>query len=151
MSIAEAAPLWQVGSEFRPDLLEIFVGNSRTDSYGTWWDGSILIYESFGPNFQGCEQILLAPASAQWRHFWQSVDTLGVWDWDARYEPGRRFEPDDVVRTGVHWSVELEHAGRRVSSSGDGAGPGSVDLDESVPFAVLVEAVSRLLGGRPFI
>ncbi len=139
------------GAEHLPDLFEVFVGSSRDDSYGAWWDGSVVIYESFGPDFRGCEQLLLAPSGAQWQRFWRSMDELEVWQWGNRYDPGTRFEPQAVVRTGVHWSLELAHDGHKASSSGDGAGPGSVDLDESVPFAAFLEAVTRLLGGQRFL
>ena len=137
--------------EHLPDLFEIFVGSSRSDSYGAWWDGSVVIYESFGPDFEACQQTLVTPSSTQWQRFWRSMDEVGVWSWDARYEPGEGLEPEPVVGGRAHWSLALAHAGRQAGSSGDGAGPGSLDLDESVAFTAFLEAASRLLGGRPFV
>ncbi len=139
------------GTEHLPELFEIFVGSSRGPSYGAWWDGRVVIYESFGAEFRDCEQLLLAPSSAQWQRFWRSMDDLGVWKWDDRYEPGERFEPQEVPGPAVHWSLGLAHCGRRASSSGDGAGPGSVDLDESLAFTAFLSAVTRLLSGQPFV
>ncbi len=136
---------------FLPDVFEIFIGSSRRDSYGAWWDGGVVIYESFGPDFNSCEQLVLTPSRAQWERFWRSVDEIGVWQWETRYRQVARFEPDGLSGTATQWSVALAHEGRKASSSGNGAGPGSADLDESVDFAALLEAVSRLLGGRSFV
>jgi len=134
-----------------PEVFEIFIGSSRRDSYGAWWDGGVVIYESFGPDFNGCEQLVLTPSRAQWERFWRSVDEIGVWQWETRYRQVGRFEPDGLGGTATQWSVALAHEGRKASSSGNGAGPGSADLDESLDFAALLEAVSRLLGGRSFV
>jgi hypothetical protein len=41
------------------------------------------------------------------------------WGWKDRYEPGGRFEPASLVRDGTHWSVSLQHDGRRVESAGE--------------------------------
>jgi hypothetical protein len=136
--------------EEEPAILEIYLGSSRGMSYGAWWDGECLIYESFTSGYRGWEQCAVAPSRAQWRRFWESMDAIGVWRWSERYEPGERFESRMVVRAGVHWSLTLAHAGRDASSSGDGAGPTAIDLDEDTTFARFLEAVSRLLGGRPF-
>jgi hypothetical protein len=137
----------------RPDTpiaLEIYHGGFSGPSYGAWWDGEQVVYESFDESYSALEQTRLSPSAAQWEMFWRTVDQLRVWDWAPRYEPGERFEPRGVVRDGVHWSVTLEHAGRRLESSGDGAGPGAIELDESQGFIGLLGALSRLLGGRAF-
>jgi hypothetical protein len=134
-----------------PEVFEIFIGSSRRDSYGAWWDGHVVIYESFGPDFDGCEQHLLTPSRAQWERFWRSVGQIGVWQWEPRYRQTARFQPDGLTGTATQWSLALAHCGRQTSSSGNGAAPGSSDLDESVAFAALLEAVSRLLGGESFV
>jgi hypothetical protein len=133
-----------------PAEFGVYLGSFADTSYGVWWDGDQLVYESFGSGYQDREQLRLSPSEAQWRRFWGTMDEIGVWRWRARYEPGERFEPRAQTRDGTHWSLTFAYAGRRVESSGDGAGPDAVDLDESSPFAVLLEAVSRLIGGRPF-
>jgi hypothetical protein len=141
----------QESSTHLPEVFEIFIGSSRGDSYGAWWDGNAVIYESFGPDFGGCEQIVLTPTRAQWERFWRSVEEIGVWAWAERYRQDDRFEPDQSAGTAAQWSVALAHGARRASSSGSGAGPGSADLDDSDGFAALSAAISRLLGGRSFV
>jgi hypothetical protein len=133
-----------------PLAFEVYIGCFSGPSYGVWWDGSKLVYESFEPGYEKRRQLLLSPSRAQWRRFWQSMDEIGVWGWGARYEPGKRFEPVSVVRDGTHWSLTLACAGRQVESSGDTAGPQSRDLDESRDFGRFCEAISRLLGSREF-
>jgi hypothetical protein len=96
------------------------------------------------------EELRLSPSAAQWRRFWRTVDELGVWSWAPRYEAAEPLAPSAAVRDGVHWSVTLEHRGRRAESSGDSAGPDAADLDESAEFTAFLEALSRLLGGRAF-
>ena len=133
-----------------PGEFEVYLGSFGDTAYGVWWDGDHLVYESFRTGYQDREQLRLSPSDAQWRRFWRTMDEIDVWRWSARYEAGARFEPQTQTRDGTHWSLTLAHAGRIVESSGDSAGPGAVDLDESVAFAAFLEAVSRLIGGRPF-
>jgi hypothetical protein len=119
-------------------------------SYGAWWTGTDIVYESFDVGYRDLEQIRVTPSAAQWRRFWRVVDELAVWEWAPRYRHAERFEPSTVVRDGVHWSLTLEHAGKRVESSGEGSGPGAADLDESAIFSRFLDVLSRLLGGRAF-
>ena len=137
-------------NDVRPRALEVYVGNFGGPSYGVWWDGSRLVYESFLSGYEERRQVVLAPSQAQWRRFWQTIDRIGVWAWGTRYEPSRRFEPPEQIRDGTHWSLTLALADRSVQSSGDSRGPGSDDLDDSGPFGEFSRAVSRLVGGRPF-
>jgi hypothetical protein len=95
-------------------------------------------------------QVLLTPSTAQWRRFWRTMDSIGVWSWLGRYKPGERFEPLELVRNGTHWSLTLAHGDFRVESCGDSGGPDSVDLEESERFVAFLDAVSRLIGGRTF-
>jgi hypothetical protein len=136
--------------EQRPRALEVYVGSFAGSSYGVWWDGSRLVYESFLSGYEERRQVVLVPSPAQWRRFWQTIDRIDVWAWDRRYEPSERFEPAKQVRDGTHWSLTLARGERSVQSSGDSRGPGSADLDDSGPFGEFAEAVSRLVGGRPF-
>ena len=134
----------------RPRALEVYVGNFGGPSYGLWWDGSRLVYESFLSGYEERRQVVLSPSQAQWRRFWQTMDRIEVWAWGSRYEPSQRFEPVEQVRDGTHWSLTLALGDRSVQSSGDSRGPGSDDLDDSKPFGEFTGAVSRLVGGRPF-
>ena len=133
-----------------PLALEVYLGSVNGSSYGVWWDGERLVYESFESGYARRRQLLLVPSQAQWRRFWRTMDQIGVWGWAGRYEPGERFEPESVIRDGTHWSLTLADAGRYVESSGDNAGPDAGDLDEGPVFARFCEALARLLGGRVF-
>ena len=136
--------------EPRPRALEVYVGSFGGASYGVWWDGSRLVYESFLTGYEERRQVVVSPSEAQWRRFWRTMERIDVWGWGSRYEPAERLEPAEQIRDGTHWSLTLSCDDRSVQSSGDSRGPGSADLDNSGPFDELTEAVSRLVGGRPF-
>jgi hypothetical protein len=137
-------------AEQAPITLEVYLGSVTGPSYGVWWDGEGLLYESFEPGYRSRQQLLLSPSQAQWRRFWRTMDQLGVWQWAERYQPRERFEPAGVIRDGMHWSLTLAEADREVESCGDSAGPDPGDLDEGPVFERFCEAISRLLGGRAF-
>ena len=143
-------PASSPGRDTVPLAFEVYIGGFAGPSYGAWWDGERIVYESFEAQYQRREQALLAPSAAQWRRFWRSMDEIGVWKWRRRYGAGERLEPAEVIRDGTHWSLTLEVTGRRVESSGDSSGPGALDLDESQAFVHFRDAVSRLVGGRAF-
>lgn len=132
-----------------PDVLEVYIGSFSSPSYGLWWDGKQLVYESFVSGYEDRRQVFLAPSRAQWSRFWRTMDAIDVWSWTERYAPNERFEPKKLIRDGAHWSVSLQYDGRRIESAGDGSGLGS-DLDESARFDAFAEAVSRLTGGYRF-
>ncbi len=136
--------------EVVPGDLEIYVGNFRGSSYGLWWDGTRLVYESFLDGYNAREQIVLTPSVASWKRFWRTLEEINVWEWENRYEAATRYEPRSEIRDGTHWSLTVTHEERRVESSGDSAGPDARDIDESRPFLALADAVSRLVGDRPF-
>jgi hypothetical protein len=136
--------------DWAPVDLEVYVGNFAGASYGVWWDGEHLVYESFAAGYRNRRQAHTIPSSAQWRRFWRTMKEIDVWAWKPHYEPGERYEPADVIRDGTHWSITLAWRSSRVVASGDGAGPDDVDLDASPSFRCLCEAVSRLAGGAEF-
>jgi hypothetical protein len=133
-----------------PDEFEVYIGSFATPSYGVWWDGEQLVYESFADGYDAREQTIVSPSRAQWTRFWRTMDEIDVWSWNERYEPSRRFEPTAPIRDGTHWSLALRHGEQQVESSGDDAARGSNDPDLRAGFATFAEAVSRLTGGYPF-
>jgi hypothetical protein len=133
-----------------PDVLEIYLGSFSSPSYGVWWDGKQLVYESFISGYEERRQVYLVPSRAQWSRFWRTMDTLDVWSWNELYEPAPRLEPKSLVHDGTHWSLSLQFGDRRVESAGDGSGPGSTDLNAGAGFDAFAEAVSRLTGGYQF-
>ena len=133
-----------------PDVLEIYVGSFSSPSYGLWWDGSKLVYESFVAGYEDRQQTYIHPSDAQWRRFWRTMDDIDVWSWQRRYEGSEGAEPSEVVRDGTHWSLTLRRAGRSIESAGDSSGAGAYVPNESVRFDAFAEAVSRLTGGYRF-
>jgi hypothetical protein len=133
-----------------PDVFEVYIGSFSSPSYGLWWDGRRLVYESFVSGYEDRRQVYVVPSRAQWNRFWRTMETIEVWSWKDRYEPSGRFEPKGLIRDGTHWSLSLQHGERRVESAGDNSGPGPTDLDENARFDAFADAVSRLTGGYQF-
>jgi hypothetical protein len=120
-------------------VLEFYIGSFSSPSYGVWWDGRQLVYESFVSGYEQRRQVFMNPSGAQWARFWQTMDSVSIWDWADQHEPG-------ALRNDTHWSMTLQHGDRRVESAGDN----SNDDDEIARFGVLTEAISRLAGGAAF-
>lgn len=133
-----------------PDVLEVYIGGFSAASYGLWWDGKQLVYESFVSGYEDRRQVFLDPSRAQWTKFWRTMEEIDVWSWRNRYEGGERFDPRELVRGATHWSVSLQHDGRSVESAGDSSGPGASQDDESEQLEAFTEAISRLTGGYQF-
>jgi hypothetical protein len=131
-----------------PDVLEIYLGSFSSPSFGLWWDGKQLVYESFVSGYEERRQVYLAPSRAQWSRFWRTMETIDVWSWSERYESGTRLEPEELIRDGSHWSLSLQVGDRRVESGGDSSGP--AEPGESAGLDAFAEAVSRLTGGYQF-
>lgn len=139
-----------MSDEPTPEVFEVYIGSFSLPSYGLWWDGRQLVYESFVSGYEDRRQVYVVPSRAQWNRFWRTMETIDVWSWKDRDEPGGRFDPKGLIRDGARWSVTLQHGDRRVESAGDNSGPASTDVDESARFDEFTEAVSRLTGGYQF-
>jgi hypothetical protein len=133
-----------------PDVFEVYIGSFGAASYGIWWDGKQLVYESFVSGYEDRRQVYVSPSSAQWARFWRTMESIDVWSWKDRYEPGGRFEPKTLIRDGTHWSVSLQHDGRRVESAGERSARGTNKFEASGEFELFADAVSRLTGGYQF-
>ena len=147
MTLESASPPRGEGA---PLAFEVYIGSFGGPSYGAWWDGERIVYESFEAQYERRKQASVAPSADEWHCFWRTMDEIGVWEWRRWYGAAERFEPEDVIRDGTHWSLTLACVGLRVESSGDSAGPGAPDLDESSAFVRFCDAVSRLVGGCTF-
>jgi hypothetical protein len=133
-----------------PDVFEVYIGGFSSTSYGLWWDGRRLVYESFVSGYEDRRQVYVEPSGAQWARFWRTMDELDVWSWTNRYATNGGVEPKRLARGATHWSLSLQHDGRRIESAGDSSGPGATDRDDSERLDAFTEAVSRLTGGYRF-
>jgi len=62
---------------------------------------------------------LVDPPPERWVAFWKMVESLGVWSWEPKY-----YRP---ILDGSSWSLQLQHEGRRLSSTGSNAWPERFD------------------------
>ena len=60
------------------------------------------------------------PTEAQWRVFWEKMDTIKIWSWKKRYDPS---DIGATVYDGGDWELTLSHQGRKIHTGGENAGP----------------------------
>jgi hypothetical protein len=91
------------------------------------------------------EEVLFnpTPSVAAWKRFWRSVEKLGVWSWDPKYD---NFD----ILDGVAWELSLRYQGKAVRSEGTNAFPGIVkDSGEyTATYSEFLKAL-RTLAGLP--
>lgn len=62
------------------------------------------------------------PDRIAWLHFWQAIESLGVWDWQSTYN-------DSNILDGWGWSLQLKYGNRTLTTRGDNDCPEAVDND----------------------
>ncbi len=85
-----------------------------------WTGGRLVVAETTvatGPGKPVRHEVV--PPPEVWRTFWKTIDSLGVWRWNAEYEDPIRSSQTD----GSAWNLELEYRGRHVKSRGYNASP----------------------------
>jgi len=89
-------------------------------------------------------EVLSTPDAVHWAIFWQTLDRIGVWNWDPDYT-------DPSIRGGEGWALEIRHGDRKVHTGGTNAYPGSDGPHYSPEspfgqFLAAVEAVTSFTG-----
>jgi hypothetical protein len=123
-----------------PARFTMSLGNGLDGYYIVEADNKTLVWE-----FQrggDAEKHAIVPTREDWSSFWQVLNQLDIWSWDARYET-------KGVLDGTHWRLAAQCAGRTVESSGSNGYPAGQGPDPSELFMKLCEAISRV-SGREF-
>ena len=100
-------------------------------------------------------RVRVCPSVRAWGAFWQEMDEVRLWQWNATYRPA----PNSVVYDGLRWNVEIIHGERQITSEGHNAYPGNSEntprgpysaspdkAQESARFRKFREALHRLTG-----
>ena len=136
-----------MGSE-RPKRFSLYIGGHGGPRYSVELQGDHLLYESVHGDCSSTRSRESRPAAEDWQTFWQELDRLGVWAWQAEYV-------NTGVCDGTQWEVAIQYGKRRFHSCGDNSYPRADGSSNRSPeptqcFRGLCRAVSRLLGGLPF-
>lgn len=101
-----------------------------------------LIYQTGDFGRLSSESTEASPTPAQWEQFWADAEKAGVWSWRRDYST--------PVLDGTSWSLELKHAGKRVSSGGCNGYPGSDDAvyHPGCAFDVFLKSLMTLTGKK---
>ena len=120
--------------DLHPIRLDLGIGS--VDGYRVYWNGEKLVWQRTSAAGDVLEEAELEPSEKTWRDFWNALDELGVWGWEAYYEP------EYPTCGGSQWSAWIERGDRQLKAAGRDAWPPN--------FAGYLEAVERLLAGLPF-
>jgi len=125
----------QKQTDLRPTRLDLGIGS--VDGYRVYWNGEKLVWQRTSAAGDVLDEAELEPSEAAWGAFWNALDELGVWGWEAYYEP------EYPTCGGSQWSVWIERGGRRFKAAGRDAWP--------TKFEGYLEAVRALIGGHAFV
>ena len=89
------------------------------------------------------EQRELFISQEKWQTFYQDIDDLGIWSWQAHYD-------DPNVMQGVQWSIHFAFEDNEIRCGGANAYPGDAKIGYSKEFKTLLVATNKLLQSAEF-
>ena len=124
-----------------PDTLHFGIGGYDGISYEVELAGGAIHVRSGVGHKAWRENTTVTPSPEAWTQFWQTMETIGVWQWQPQYF-------DHEVLDGTQWELELKHAGRSVKCDGSNAYPGTSgpDYGRTSAFAQFLKALRTLTG-----
>ena len=97
------------------------------------WDGENLNY-LFNPSGHagesGTQKTLIKVNEFDWKEFHDSLDKIGVWNWEERYD-------DSSILDGTSWLFEVTYKDKSIESSGSNSFPKR--------FNDLIDAIRKLI------
>ncbi|WP_457637113.1 hypothetical protein [Oceanithermus sp.] len=122
--------------ETEPYPTRLDLGLGSVDGQRVYWNGERLVWQRTSAAGDVLEEAELDPGPEAWNRFWRALDELGVWGWQAYYEP------EYPTCGGTQWGAWIEYGGRVLKASGRDAWPPG--------FEGYLAAVRELIGGLPF-
>jgi hypothetical protein len=123
-----------------PTAFEFYIGGSVGPSlYVRLCEGRLLYERASAGGYSGVVMEVL-PLLGEWGRFWETVEELGVWDWETEYVSAHSC--CDVT----YWHLLMERAERRIVVRGANAYPGSGGPVMSPSFREFCRSVERLIG-----
>lgn len=132
-----------------PQALRSWIGGHFGPTFEVEWLEGRLVYQAFNawrefglPEQAGAVTRFVRPTRRRWKRFWDVLDRIDAWGWDPEFAR--------QVMDGTAWEMAFEAQGRRVSSRGSNAYPGTESSEPSRAFRRACRAVSRLVAGLSF-
>ncbi len=132
-----------------PMKLRASIGGFLGTSHSIELNNGGLIYTTLDFGWENPESMHIRPTESQWRKFRIELDDLKIWQWQTEY-------PNNGVRDGTQWSLEIEYGDKHLITGGDNNYPcadGSPNNQSEPPtltFVRYLKAVEELLGGMEF-
>jgi hypothetical protein len=118
------------------------------DSFAITREGDHLVYRRYSSKPFRSQSVRISPNEHQWQAFWAEAEAVSLWKWKSSYKP------TGIVNDGTHWSIEIEHDGRKVRAHGDNAYPGdlspAISAERSKRYTRFLSAIRTLTSGRKF-
>jgi hypothetical protein len=128
-------------AELLPARFVVTIGGFAAPHYEVRWIGRRLRYRNYEIGSHD-SHAKVVPTAQQWQEFWASMDRIGVWDWQQRYD-------NPYVVDGIQWEIDLSDGVRRVRCFGSNKYPGGRNLERGRPFRQFLAAVEALVR-QPF-
>jgi len=130
-----------------PERFKVKIGGFFGPSYSVRLKGDDLLYTAWD-NDNILDERRITPTPDEWQAFRQSLDDIGVWNWQETY-------PNPGVTDSTQWSLEIAWDDREIASSGDSNYPVADGLPDNDPditptFERFLEAVRKLIGRLEF-
>jgi len=124
-----------------PELFSASIGGYMGPTYAVEKVKRGVQYRRYESGYELREIRMIRPDEEAWATFRRALDEIGVWDWLPEYaDPG--------IMDGTGWSLELKWGDRAISTGGSNGYPGG--SPDSPEFRGFLDAISSLIGGRPF-
>jgi len=104
------------GGRYLPTKLHVSSVSFGGHNYLMVWDGKVLqLDKQVGRgNYLPREEI--TPSEKSWKKFWEEMDAIGIWTWDAEYI-------NKELVDGRSWEVLLEYGDKKIRSGGSNMYP----------------------------
>lgn len=128
---------------FLPQKFSISIGGYFGGSYSVELKNGNLIYKVFGDEYQLNNVKEILPTNQQWGKFWDQLNRLSFWKWDAEY-------PNPGFCDGTQWQVDIKYENKILMSRGDNNYPESSRGTSNDEFDLFLKAIEQLLDGESF-
>ena len=128
-----------------PKTMTLYIGGWDGPSYSVTLTNDVVVYREGGggPLIDKAPEQVISPRAEQWKQFRTDMDTIEIWNWKTNYI-------DHDVLDGTQWRVEITYSNRSITAEGSNAYPGSSGPEISTQFRRFLEAVRKLINGKPF-
>jgi hypothetical protein len=126
-----------------PLNMVFYLGSYNGGAFSVRWNGDALLVEETRAGNFNCTPRAIKPGPAGWETFWNEIEDIGVWTWDAVYS-----NPHGCCGV-TYWQLALVTGDHAVTCSGEDRFPGGESTELTPDFRALISAIITLCGIAP--